>query len=272
MTPVIQLKDISVLAEGRIPLLRDVSWTVGSGENWVILGANGSGKTTLLNLLNAYGHPSSGTMRVLGQSYGRYDWRDLRKSIGLVSTSIEQRVEGTETALETVMSGYRAVINFWGPVSRGMKTRARQILRRVECADTADRRWQVLSQGERQRVLIGRALMARLKILILDEPCAGLDPIARERFLLFLEKLAAGRAAPLLILVTHHVEEITPCYTHVMLLKNGHVLAAGPRREIMTTANLSETFGAPLRLLRHGGRYRLAMSGDRTTWTPKGAL
>lgn len=259
MPPVIELTDICVTAEGCVPLLQDINWTVRPGENWVILGGNGSGKTTLLNLLNAYRFPASGTMRVFGQVYGAYDWRELRERIGLVSTSVGQRVEGPETALSAVMSGAHAQINFWGPVTAAMRSRARAILRQVECAHVAGRPWQVLSQGERQRVLIGRALMARLKILILDEPCAGLDPVARERFLVFLERLTAGRAAPVMILVTHHVEEIAPCFTHVMLLKNGRVLAAGPRRQIMTTANLSETFGAPLRLRRQSGRYRLEL-------------
>ena len=202
-------------------ILRDVNWRVQRGEHWVILGANGSGKTSLLSALTGYLMPTSGEISVLGETYGESDWRELRKQIGLVSSSVRQMMADDEPALETVASGKYAMIGFWGRLSRTDKAKAQQLLRQVECEYLAARPWGVLSQGERQRVLIGRALMARPRILILDEPCAGLDPAAREHFLQFIQRLGAQKNSPTLVLVTHHVEEMMPVFSHVLILKNG---------------------------------------------------
>src|SRR5688500_5600320 len=179
-----------------------------------ILGANGSGKTSLLNALTGYMTPTAGRITVLGRTFGRADWRELRLHIGLVSSSIRQMMANDEPALFTVASGKYAMIDFWGKLTRQDKSQAERILRQIECAHLVRRTWQVLSQGERQRVLIGRALMAKPSLLILDVPCAGLDPVARERFLLFIERLGRARNAPTIVLVTHHVEEITPVFSH----------------------------------------------------------
>ncbi|MDR3378339.1 MAG: ATP-binding cassette domain-containing protein, partial [Verrucomicrobiae bacterium] len=182
----------------------------------------------------------------------------LRKQIGLVSSSIRQMMADDEVALETVASGKYAMISFWGKVSRAEKARARRMLRDVECEYLADRPWLVLSQGERQRVLIGRALMARPRVLILDEPCTGLDPAARERFLQFIQRLGRHENSPTLILVTHHVEEIMPVFSHVLLLKSGGVLATGAKAKLLNSANLSQVFNLRLRLQRLRGRYHLS--------------
>jgi iron complex transport system ATP-binding protein len=149
------------------------------------------------------------------------------------------------------------MIDYWGRIKSADRTAAARILREVEVAHLADRRWEVLSQGERQRVLIGRALMAKPRLLILDEPCAGLDPVAREHFLAFIQRLGSRRGAPALIFVTHHVEEIVPVFTHALLVRQGRVLASGKKRGVMTSANLSDTFDAPLRLAQKDGRYTL---------------
>src|SRR6185437_4510636 len=162
---------------GRTTILRDVSWRVERGQHWVVLGANGSGKTSLLSALTGYLTPSAGEIAVLGERYGQTDWRELRKRIGLVSSSVRQMMPEDEPALDTVISGKYAMIDFWGRATRADRARAMRILRRIECDYLADRPWAFLSQGERQRVLIGRALMARPPVLILDEPCAGLDPV-----------------------------------------------------------------------------------------------
>ena len=165
-----------------------------------------------------------------------------------------------EPALTSVISGKYAMIDYWGRVKTADRVAARRILRDVEAEYLADRPWLVLSQGERQRVLIGRALMARPRLLILDEPCAGLDPVAREHFLAFLDRLGRRRNAPALILVTHHVDEIMPVFSHALLLRAGRVLAAGVKGKALTSANISRAFDAKLRLVTRAGRWELLFS------------
>jgi iron complex transport system ATP-binding protein len=198
---------------------------------------------------------------VLGERFGESDWRELRKSVGMVSSSIRQQMAPEEAAIETVVSGKYAMIDFWGRVTRTDRRAALQILRRIECAHLAERPWRVLSQGERQRVLIGRALMAKPRLLILDEPCSGLDPVAREQFLQFVERLGRGKSAPALVLVTHHAEEITPAFSHVLILKKGRILAAGEKKRVLTSRNLARAFGVKMRLGSRDGRYALKVAG-----------
>jgi iron complex transport system ATP-binding protein len=244
---VLRVTNLSV-TRGGTKILRHVSWQVEPGQHWVILGANGSGKTSLLNALTGYLMPTEGEMLLLGKRYGQADWRELRKKIGLVSSSVRQMMADDEPALETVVSGKFAMIDWWGRVSRADRMNALRLLRQVECAYLAKRPWRVLSQGERQRVLIARALMARPRVLILDEPCAGLDPAAREQFLQFLQRLGRRKVSPTLVLVTHHVEEIMPVFSHVLILKDGSVLAAGSKAGMLTARWLSKAFAARVKL------------------------
>ncbi len=253
---ILQLDSLSVRRSETL-ILDDLSWTIRPGEHWVILGPNGSGKTSLLSALTGYLMPSSGRIEVLGRRFGRSDWRELRKQIGLVSSSIRQMMAETEPALETIVSGKYAMIDFWGKMTNAERLRGRRILRQIECEYLEKRPWQFLSQGERQRVLIGRALMAKPPLLILDEPCAGLDPVAREQFLNFLRRLAASHDAPTLVLVTHHVEEIMPEFSHVLLLKSGRAVAAGRKGTVLTSRTLSKTFGTSICLTHRGPQYRL---------------
>jgi iron complex transport system ATP-binding protein len=254
-TPLIHVRNLSVVRDKTI--LDSLNWTVDPGQHWVILGANGSGKTSLLSALTAYLTPSDGEVTVCGETYGESDWTELRKQVGLVSSSVRQRIDDSETALDVVVSGKYAVINFWGTPSAADKKKARQILRDTECEYLAKRYWLYLSQGERQRILIGRALMADLKILILDEPCAGLDPVAREKFLAFLMRLSRTRGCPALVLVTHHVEEIIPCFTHALLLRQGKIVDSGPISRTLNAKNLSHIFNAKIRISKQRGRYKL---------------
>lgn len=256
--PILEVAQLRIERDGTV-ILRDVNWRVQRGEHWVILGANGSGKTSLLSALTGYLMPTSGEVSVLGETYGESDWRELRKKIGLVSSSVRQMMADEEPALETVASGEYAMIDFWGRVSRAEKSRALKLLRQVECEYLAARPWRVLSQGERQRVLIGRALMAKPRVLILDEPCAGLDPAAREHFLQFIQRLGAQKNSPTLVLVTHHVEEMMPAFSHVLILKNGTVLAMGNKMQVMTSKNLSRAFAAQMKLEFSRGRYALQL-------------
>jgi iron complex transport system ATP-binding protein len=260
--PVLGVSGLAI-RRGRTVILENIHWRVLSGEHWVILGANGSGKTSLLCALTGYLTPTAGEVEVLGQRYGCTDWRELRQRLGLVSSAIRQRIPPDEPALETVVSGKNAMIDFWGQMTAADRRRARRILQQTECLALADRPWLFLSQGERQRVLIGRALMAKPALLILDEPCAGLDPAAREHFLQFLQRLGRSAHPPTLVLVTHHVEEITPVFSHVLILKNARVMAQGPKKRTLTSAALSEAFGAPTRLRQRRGRYTLELRRGR---------
>jgi len=238
-------------------ILDRVDWSMRTGEHWVILGANGSGKTSLLMALTGYLMPTAGGITVLGRTFGESDWRELRRDIGIVSSNLRQRIEENESAREIVASGKYAMLNFWGTLTRADKTDGHDWLDRVGCAHLARRPWAVLSQGERQRVLIARALIASPRLLILDEPCAGLDPVARERFLAFVESLIRTSGGPGLVLVTHHVEEITPGFTHALLLRSGRVLAQGPLRRTLTSATLSQAFGEAAALRQRAGRFHL---------------
>jgi iron complex transport system ATP-binding protein len=257
--PVLAVERLGV-TRGGVRILDEISWRVRAGEHWVILGANGSGKTSLLSAITGYLTPTDGAITLLGQQYGQSDWRELRRHIGLVSSSIRQLMADDEPALESVISGKYGVIDLWQKIPRPDRATARKILQDVECAYLAERPWAVLSQGERQRVLIGRALMARPRALILDEPCAGLDPAAREHFLQFLQRLGRRTGSPALILVTHHVEEIMPVFSHVLVLKAGRVLAAGRKSAVLTGTNLTSAFGSRLKLQRRSGRFGLHIS------------
>lgn len=256
MSSILEVNDLRVM-RGRAAILKGVNWRVAADEHWVILGSNGSGKTSLLKSLTGYLSPTSGGLSLLGRRYGEADWRDLRLQIGVVTSAFAASIPLAEVTLETVISGKFAQLDLWHSMTKADRVAGMKLLRFVGLAGIADREWAYLSQGERQRVLIARALMARPRLLILDEPCAGLDPVAREKFLQFLEQLARKKNAPALVLVTHHVEEIMPAFTHALLLKNGNVVATGPREKVLSTANLSTTFGAPMRLSRREGRYRL---------------
>ena len=257
MKSVLKVSGLCV-ARGRTQILQDVAWRVGPGEHWVILGANGSGKTSLLKALTGYLPPTSGEIAVLGQHYGASDWRELRLKIGVVTSAFAAAIPPAEPALDTVISGKFAQLDLWARVTRADRAAGARLLRLVGAGRLAAREWAYLSQGERQRVLIARALMARPRLLILDEPCAGLDPVARENFLRFVNRLAQKRGAPALVLVTHHVEEITPAFTHALLLRDGRVVTSGRRATVLTSASLSATFDAPLKLVRAGARFQLA--------------
>ncbi len=256
--PILEISGLRIQRSETV-ILDNISWRVERGQHWVILGANGSGKTSLLSALTGYLMPTAGELCVLNESYGRSDWRELRKHIGLVSSSVRQMMHDEEPALETIISGKYAMIDFWGSTTARDRTEGRSLLKQIECEHLAERPWLVLSQGERQRVLIGRALMAKPRLLILDEPCAGLDPAAREHFLQFLQRIGRRPDAPTLVLVTHHVEEIMPVFSHVLILKNGKVLAAGTKKSALNSKLLSQAFGERTELRQEKGRYVLAI-------------
>ena len=263
MRAVLELTGLRI-DRGDTSILRGVDWRIESGQHWVILGANGSGKTSLLKALTGFLSPTAGEFSVLGQRYGASDWRELRLKIGVVTSAFAAAIPPAEIAIDTVVSGKYAQLDLWQRGSAADRVSAARLLKVVDASGIAQRPWHYLSQGERQRVLIARALMARPRLLILDEPCAGLDPVARENFLRLVPRLArrGGGCKPVegLIFVTHHVEEITPVFTHALLLRAGAVVAAGPCRSVLTSRSLRETFGAPMKLGRSAsGRYALTV-------------
>lgn len=266
--PLIEVDGLVVRREGAV-ILDHVAWRVEAGQHWVILGANGSGKTSLLMALTGYLMPTAGGLSVLGRKFGETDWRELRRDIGIVSSNLRQRIEENESAREVVASGRYAMLNFWGTLTRADLVTAAAWLERVGCAHLARRPWAVLSQGERQRILIARALIADPKLLILDEPCAGLDPVARERFLTFMHSLTSEPAGPGLVLVTHHVEEITPAFTHALLLRDGRILTQGPRHQTLTSSHLSQLFNHPVTVRRHQNRLQLTLTPHISTLQAK---
>lgn len=257
--PVLEVTGLDVSRSGT-RVLQDLTWRVDPGEMWAVLGPNGSGKTSLLSCLTGFLTPTAGRVSVLGETYGESDWIGLRRRIGIVSSSLRRMVDEDETALSVIGSGMSGQINYWGKLTRTEQDAARRIARQIRCSAVLDRPWAVLSQGERQRVLIGRALMARPALLILDEPCAGLDPLARQRFLQFIQELAGKPHGPALVFVTHHLEEIPPACTHVLALRGGRCVAAGPCREVVTNSILGRVFGAPVRVTRRGTQWSMRIN------------
>ncbi|MFD0586757.1 ABC transporter ATP-binding protein [Paenibacillus sp. GCM10027627] len=247
---------------GEETILRGVNWTVQQGEHWCLLGLNGSGKTTLLNMINGYIWPTSGSISVLGHKFGEYDLRELRKSIGWVSTSLQQKLYGSEKALQIVLSGKFSTIGVYDRIEEEDIGKAISLMTSLGCSSLQNRTYDTLSQGERQRVLIARALMNNPKLLILDEPCTGLDLFARESLLSMIDSVAASDSAPTLIYVTHHIEEILPCFKKTLLLKSGQVFAAGHTDEMMTVDGMSGFFDVPVHIERQNGRHWLSVRGE----------
>jgi iron complex transport system ATP-binding protein len=255
MTAVLELVGVSLRRDDRL-ILDHVDWVVGDDERWVVLGRNGSGKTTLIRLASLYLHPSSGTVRVLGETLGRTDVRALRTRIGLASPALADALRPTLPAADVVMTArFAALEPWWHDYSDADGRRARSLLARLGCEHLADQPFGLLSSGERQRVLLARMLMPSPDLLLLDEPTAGLDLGGREELIADLDVLAGDARTPAIVLVTHHVEEIPPGTTHALLMRAGAVVAAGPTEETMTAALLSDTFGLPVKLGRRDGRW-----------------
>ncbi|GAB5560000.1 MAG: ABC transporter ATP-binding protein [Synoicihabitans sp.] len=259
--PTEPLLDVSALTLRRGPktLLNRLDWAVNPTEHWVIMGPNGCGKTSLLRSLTGFLTPTSGDITLLGETYGECDWREVRRSIAMVSSSLQPHIPGGEPAIETVISGIFDQLDFWGKATPADARLARRLLRSLGAGEVINREWAYLSQGERQRVLIARALAANPQVLILDEPCAGLDPVARAEFLVAMESITQNPKGPTVILVTHHVEEITPGFTHLLLLSKGRKITAGPLRKELNSANLATTFERSVQLRRRRDRWQLKL-------------
>ncbi|GAB2673640.1 ABC transporter ATP-binding protein [Thalassiella azotivora] len=255
MGDVLEMAGVSVVRDGT-PLLDAVDWSVAEGDRWVVLGPNGAGKTTLLQVAAGRMHPTRGVAGVLGEVLGAVDVFELRPRIGLASAALAERVPGEERVADVVVTASYGVVGRWREHYDDLDhARAAELLEAMGVAALADRRFGTLSEGERKRVQIARALMTDPELMLLDEPAAGLDLGGREDLVRRLGELAGDPSSPALVLVTHHVEEIPPGFTHALLLRGGRVVAAGPLESALTAETLSTTFGLPLQLDRHGDRW-----------------
>ncbi len=252
---VLDLQAVTV-RRGTATILDEVTWRVREGERWVILGRNGAGKTTMLQVAAARMHPTSGTADLLGERLGRVDVFELRPRIGLSSASLADRIPGGETVKDVVLTAAYGVTGRWREAYDELDAdRAQALLDVFGVGGLADRRFGTLSEGERKRVQIARALMTDPEILLLDEPAAGLDLGGREELVGALAELAGDPKSPVLVLVTHHVEEIPPGFTHLLLLRDGRVHSAGPIEQVLTQDNMSDAFGLKLYVAQGGGRW-----------------
>ena len=252
---VLEMSGVAVVRD-RSTLLADVDWTVREGERWVVLGPNGAGKTTLVAVAAATLFPTRGTVHLLGERFGATDLGELRTRVGLSSAALADRFPGRERAIDVVVTAAYGVVGRWSErYDDGDVTRAQELLGRVGLRAFADRRFGTLSEGERKRVLLARALMTDPELMLLDEPAAGLDLGAREALLRLLSRLAMDTAGPPSVLVTHHVEEVPIGTTHALLLARGRSLAAGPVAEVLTGPLLSRAFGLPLQVEERDGRF-----------------
>jgi len=241
---------------GDATLLREVSWSIGGDERWVVLGANGAGKTTLLQVAAGTIRPDAGAVSLLGEPLEDADLDDLLPRVGWASAALADRLPGDERVLDVVLTAsYAAVRRGAERYDAVDESRARDLLAQLGCRQLVDRRFGTLSEGERKRVQLARALMTDPELLLLDEPAAGLDLGGREALLRTLTRLAQDPTAPAMVLVSHHVEEVPAGFTHGLLLRDGAVVAAGALGDVMTSAHLSACFGLPLRVHRHGERY-----------------
>ena len=261
MKTILDLRVDSWRRSGRT-ILEDIRLRIHEGEHWAILGPNGAGKSSLLAILAAYEWPSEGEVEVLGETYGRCDMNAMKRRIGVVNAAISRWLRPNSIAEEIVASGRYAVLGPWRSYTDEDRAIGRRALERLHAESLAGSAFGTLSQGERQRILIARALVNDPDILILDEAAVSLDPLARERLLLDIEALHRG-GGPTTIVVTHHVEELPSTLTHALLIKDGRSLAQGPIAETLTSENLSELFGAPAKLISDDGRYQLSLKLSR---------
>jgi len=264
MSDVLAFAGVCVERGGNL-LLDEIDWEVEEGERWVVLGPNGAGKTTLLQLASARIHPTRGVVGVLGEVLGAVDVFELRPRIGLSSAIMAERIPHDEVVGNVVLTASYAIVGRWRERYDAVDhQRAIDLLDDLGAGHLADRVYGTLSEGERKRVQIARALMADPEVLLLDEPAAGLDLGGREDLVGRLGALAADTSAPAMVLVTHHVEEIPPHFTDVLLLREGRVVAAGPLEVTLTAENLSTAFGLPLVVERHGQRWSARAATDPT--------
>lgn len=255
----ISLTNVSRNLDGKW-VLQNINWDMQAGENWVLFGLNGSGKTTLLNIITGYLWPTTGKVVVLGKEFGKYPLYELRKQIGFVSSSIDKMLPGYDYAENIVLSGKYASLGIYDEFSQEDIDFALALMEKFQCTDLIHRTFETLSQGQKQKIIIMRALMAKPKLLILDEPCSGLDILAREQVLELINSIGHDPFAPSLLYVTHHVEEIMPAFTHITLLKGGQIYTKGSIESILTDQRISDFLGRPVVIDQYNKRNYIRFS------------
>jgi iron complex transport system ATP-binding protein len=261
MTEVLAFEGVTLSRDGN-EILRGIDLHIDAADRWVVLGPNGAGKTSLVSIAAARSHPSSGVARVLGETLGEADTQELRIRVGLSSAALADRIPPEEKVRDVVMTAAHGITGRWREeYEEPDEDRAAALLEAFGMTDFAEREFWTLSEGERKRVQIARALMPDPELLLLDEPAAGLDLGGREELLAALTELAGDRRSPAIVLVTHHVEEIPVGFTHALLVRGGEVVAAGPLAETLTAENLSRTYAMGVELAEDGGRYTARRSG-----------
>lgn len=255
MTQVISLNDVAVIREGRA-ILKGIDWSVDDSQRWVIIGPNGAGKTTLLRILAAQAQPSRGEATILGETLGKVNVFELRTRIGFASSALAARIPNSEKVLDAVMTASYAVTGRWNEKYEDVdERRARRVLNEWALADFADRAFGTLSDGERKRTQIARAVMPDPELLLLDEPVASLDLAARESTISIIGQYASSPYAPAIVMVTHHLEEIPAGFTHALLLRDGEIFAAGEIASTLTSEKVSEAFGIDVVVEHNGTRF-----------------
>ncbi|MBE9915736.1 ATP-binding cassette domain-containing protein [Paenibacillus donghaensis] len=247
----ISMRDVSLRREDT-QILDRINLEIRQGEHWVILGRNGSGKTTILEMLTGYLFPSEGRIKVLGNLYGECDVREVRKEIGYISPSLLEKLNLSDPVWEVVATGAYAFLRFYQEIPADVKEKALKLLHEMNLGKLSDHPLGTLSQGERKKVMLARSLMSDPKLLIMDEPCAGLDLYEREKMLAEVQRLG-GRDITV-IYVTHHVEEIMPVFTHIALIREGKLAGSGPKREVLNDEMIKQTYDIPVRIDWDGGR------------------
>jgi iron complex transport system ATP-binding protein len=255
MATVLRFSAVTYVRDGRT-ILDHLDWAVNSDERWVVLGPNGAGKTSALRIAAAHEYPSSGSVEVLGEQLGAVDVGELRNRVGFASSAHARMIPAGESVRDVVMTAAYGVAGRWNEQYDSLDVRqAERILAEWDLSTLSDRTFATLSDGERKRTLIARAVMTDPEMLLLDEPSANLDLGSRERLIQTLSGFAQSPSSPAMVMVTHHVEEIPAGFTHVLLLRDGLVTATGPLEEALTAETLEETFGLAFDLNRNNGRY-----------------
>jgi len=256
--PVIQLKNVELWRDR--PLLKGIDWTVDRGQHWVVIGRNGAGKTLLLRIIAGYLWPSSGEVWVLNRRYGKVDLRELRRHMGWVSSALKEKIPAHDTALQVVLSGAYATFGLFRTPTEDEKRRAEALMEDMSLNALKDREYENLSSGEKQRVLLARACLPEPALLILDEPCAGLDLASREKFLYLVERMAKLQNGPTIIMVTHRVSEIMPSFRNGILIQQGRKVASGPIETILNDELLSKVFEVPVRVSKQKDRWQVQIN------------
>lgn len=253
MNPVLDLDHVTFIRNKKI-ILQDVSLRINRGEHWAIVGQNGSGKTSLVSIINGYHRPSRGEASVLGKKFGTADLRELRRHIGVCSSEIRDMIHEQDSVKDIILSGRFASIGLYESPDEDDQQRASELMAFFGLSDMSDRSFDTLSNGEQQKTILARALIPEPALLVLDEPCAGLDIRSREELLGAVRRMCSMPGGPTLIFVTHHIEEIMPTITHALALRKGRVVAKGCKSEVLEGEIMTRTFDIPIELYEKAGR------------------